>query len=100
MSFIQCSGCHKTFGNRGYSQHIAKTQNLRCRLSYTVPDTPCAPLIPPIPPIPPIPQSMPTETLHDPFQDDMCNIDISMEDSTSTVPVLGGEYISMREGIC
>ena len=87
MGFIQCSGCHKAFSNRGYSQHIAKTQNIRCRLSYTVPDAPRAPLMPLMPLIP---QSTPAEThpLHNPFEDDAANIDISMEDSTSTVPAI------------
>lgn len=40
MSFIQCSGCRKSFGNRGYSLHIARTQNPRCRLDYTAQHAP------------------------------------------------------------
>jgi hypothetical protein len=47
MSFIQCSGCHRHFGNRGYSLHIAKTQNLRCQLAKVAPRAPRAPQIPP-----------------------------------------------------
>ena len=45
--------------------------------------------------MPLIPQSTPAEThpLHNPFEDDAANIDISMEDSTSTVPAI-------HEGIC
>jgi hypothetical protein len=87
MGFIQCPGCHKTFSDRGYSRHITRTQNLRCRLSYVAPDPPRAPSIPPIP-------------LHDSFEDDASNVDISMEDSASTAPALSGEFTSTHEGIC
>jgi hypothetical protein len=40
MNFTQCSGCGRSFGNRGYSLHLARTLNPRCRLAYTAPHAP------------------------------------------------------------
>ena len=37
---IQCHGCDKSFTPRGFSQHVSRTPHPRCRVVYTVSQSP------------------------------------------------------------
>src|SRR5258708_30391137 len=87
MGFIQCSGCGKSFGNRGYSQHISKSPNPHCQLAE-----PCVQLTSPSAHI----ETLPLQVL---FTDNTGDVDIAMEDPISlTAPALSDEFTATRGG--